>query len=563
MSGSNQFDLSTHPYCHKGHQYALDVINGIRKESKFVIGTCKRYFSDLEKKEYPFDVEKAERFLRLAQKFKNIKGNWDSEYIIFEPWQCFIFMNLYGFMDPRTGYRRYRVAYLEIARANGKSTICSICSLFELALDDPKGNEISFFATSASQSRIVLDSARAMARENKSYLRSTGAQVTAHTVKHDQSNSVMRSRSSEAGTLDGLNDKLSVIDELHSVKQELYDVVVSGLKKRRDSLLLCITTAGTDLEGVGFSQSQYAKRLCLGEIEDDQTFAAVYTLDPDDDIFDEENWIKANPNYGVSVDPIAMRSTAKKAREIPTELANFKIKNLNIWNSELSAFFNLAKWDACSRPELRAEDFKGQRCRIGVDLASKVDLTTYVKIFKKDDKYYLFDTSYIPEKTVANTPNNSLYINSIGQGFLHTMPGETIDQEVIEKAILADAKLFKIQEAMFDPWNAAGLMSRLKGQRIECVEFHMRVSNLSEPMKTLDALVREGRLFHNGSPLMRWCIGNVVAKYDANDNVFPRKSNEKLKIDLAVAAIMALAGWLVEEKQGSVYEREARGIRFL
>ena len=154
-------------------------------------------------------------------------------------------------------------------------------------------------------------------------------------------------------------------------------------------------------------------------------------------------------------------------------------------------------------------------------------------------------------------------MNSIGQGHLIQLKGETIDQSLIEADILADSKKFKIAEAMFDPWNAAAMIGRLSKERIECVEFHMRVSNFSEPMKTLDAMIREGKVVHNGSPLLRWCIGNVVAKEDANQNVFPRKSNEKLKIDLAVATIMAFAGWLVEKQKDSVYVREVRGLKFL
>lgn len=563
MPTSNPYNLITHPYCNKGHQYALDVIAGKVLACVYVIGACNRYISDLDKGEYPFDQDAAERFMRLGQKFNHVKGEWKTDNVVFEPWQCFIFMNIYGFIDNRTGYRRFRTAYIEIPRANGKSAKASICGLYALSLDNPKGNEISCFATKSDQARIVLDSSRAMARDNPAYVKGTGVTVQAHAIKHDKSNSIMRARSSDHGSLDGLNDVLSIIDELHAVGQELYDVVVSGLKKRRDSLLLCITTAGTSTEGVGFAQSSYSKKVATGELEDDQTFAIIYTIDKGDDIFEESTWRKANPNYGVSVDPIAMASTAQKSREMPTELANFKVKNLNIWTSEMAAYFHIGKWDACADPTITEESFRGMRCRIGVDLASKVDLATYVKVFCRDGKYYIFDKSYIPEQTVIETPNNSLYVNSISQGYLIQMPGETVDQDIIRDSIIGDMKKFRLEQAMFDSWNAASLMGQLQKQRLEVLEFRMNTQNMSEPMKALDALIREGKIVHNGSPLLRWCMGNVVAKVDANDNVYPRKTHERLKIDISVALIMALAGWVLETKERSVYERESRGLRVL
>lgn len=110
----------------------------------------------------------------------------------------------------------------------------------------------------------------------------------------------------------------------------------------------------------------------------------------------------------------------------------------------------------------------------------------------------------------------------------------------------------------YDPWSANEFAQRMAAKRMNMIEFRMTTANLSEPMKTLDALIRQKRIIHDGNELVTWCLGNVVAKRDANENVFPRKENEKLKIDPAVAMIMALAGWIGEEANESVYEK--RGI---
>lgn len=552
-------DWSKYPNAQKGHNYALDVVSGKVVACKYVIGACQRYLKDLETKEFPFYPEHPEKFLRTTQRFAHIKGTWSTPNIVYEPWQCFIYINILGFYDNRTGHRRYRTAHVEVPRGSGKSVLASTLALYFLALDNPVGNEISCFATKSDQARIVLDTSRAMARGNPSFLKATKTEVLAHSIKHDLSNSVMRSRSSDHGSLDGLSDILSIVDELHAVSRELFDVVISGMNKRKDSLLFCITTAGFDMDGVGYSQSTYAKKVSTQEVEDDQFFAIVYTIDEGDDIFDETSWKKANPNYGISVDPINFESKAKKAKITPSDLPNFKVKMLNIWLSEAKAYYEPAKWELCAKPDLRLEDFKGKKCKLGVDIASKIDLTSIGYLFYENGIYHFFDRSYIPEATVRKV-SSVLYDNCIANGHLIQTKGEVIDQDQIRDQILKDAKDFKIDEVLCDPWNTLNLMKQLENERLNVTEFKMNVANLSEPTKTLDVLMRTNKIFHNGSPLLKWAIGNVIAKEDNNANVFPKKSHERLKIDPIISLLMALASWLQDTKKQSVYE--SRGITF-
>jgi phage terminase large subunit-like protein len=551
----NPVNPKDYPYVYSGYQYAIDVVEGKIPNCQYIIGACNRFFKDLSR--YPFDKDVAERYLRLSQKFEHVNGEWGTKNIVYEPWQNFMFMNIMGFINPITGYRRYRTAHIEIPRGQGKSLMASQLGLYFLSLDNPAGNEISCVATKVDQARIVLDVARNMASKNKQFLKSTGTKVLAHKITHEKSNSLMKALSSDSKSLDGLKDVLAIMDELHAVSRDLFDVIFSGMKKRRDSLLLCITTAGFDVEGVGFTQSSYAKRVALGEVEDDTFFSLVYTIDEGDDIFDEKTWRKANPNYGVSVDPITFEATAKKAKEVPSDLANFKVKNLNIWLSEARAFFDTYKWDQCADTELTFEKMRGERCMVGIDLASKIDLTSIAYVFKKDGLYYILDTSYIPEETVKNS-NNSLYVDCVGKGYLNQTRGEAIDYDQIRAEVLAQSKKVKVVDVLFDPWNATEFAQKLTKERLNMVEFRFNTSNLSEPTKRLDALIREGKVRHNGSPLLRWAIGNVVCKEDAAGNVYPKKSHERLKIDPAIAVIMALASWIQKDQAESVYE--SRGI---
>lgn len=555
------FSSKDYPNCTEGHQYALDVVSGKQLACKYVIGACSRYLRDLENgEEFTFKPEKAERYLRIVQQFEHVIGNWKTPHIVYKPWQKFVWMNLMGFYSNETNERRFRIGHVEIPRGSSKSTMASQCALYFLALDNPKGNQISTIASRREQARIVLDSARQMAKKAVSYRNSTGVKVLAHSIIHERSNSKIRALSSDHTGLDGLQDILAICDELHAMRRETFDVVYSGMSKRKDSLTLCITTAGFDMDSVGFSQSAYAKKVATGDVKDDQFFSIVYTVDEGDDIFDPKTWQKANPGWGDSVDITTFEAKAKKALEMPSDIPNFKVKHLNMWLSESNAFFDVARWDLCADTSLKLEDFVGEKCYVGVDLASKIDLTSIGFVFKRNDIFYIFDRSYIPEETVKSV-RNSLYDDCIGSGHLIATKGEAIHYPHISNDLVGHSRRFKFAEVFYDPWNATSFAQDLVAARLPMCEFRFNTANLSEPTKNLDALIRQGKVRHNGSPLLRWCIGNVVCKIDAADNVFPKKNHERLKIDPVIAIIMAMAGHLQKEEKKSVYE--ARPLRFI
>lgn len=556
-----KFNSAVHPNCARGHKYAVDVLAGKIVACEFIQAACLRYLHDVDNTsaQFWFDADAAEKYLRTVQKFHHVIGHWKSKTIDYEPWQCWVWMNIIGFKMKATGFRRFRIAHIEIARGNAKSAMASQASLYFLALDNPNGNQISTVATKKDQARIVLDSARLMARKNPSFLRHTGVKVLAHSLSHPQSGSVVRALASEHSGLDGLNDVLAICDELHAMKRETFEVITSGMSKRADSLTLCITTAGADVHSVGHSQSAYAKKVAKGEVQDDQFFSAVYCLDEGDDWADEKVWIKPNPNLGVSVDIATLRAKVEKALVTPADIPNIKIKHMNMWIAEAKAFFDQKAWDLCADPTLKIENFQRQSCRMGLDLASHIDITSFVLLFRKDGTYYVFDRSYIPEETVRSV-RNTLYEECIANGYLIATPGAAINYEYIQQEMLKAAKDVRVSECLYDAWNATETAQKLS-DKIEMVKIAMNVANFSEPMKKLDAMIRKGQIRHNGSPLLRWCLGNVVAKEDHNGNVFPRKSHEKLKIDPIIALLMALAGWLQDEEKDSVYEE--RGLRVL
>lgn len=558
----NIFNKKTYPNNHKAYQYMLDVLDDKIITNIYIKSICKKVLQDFSDERFFFDKDWSERFMKMFQNFHHVIGEWKTPNIILEPWQSFFFMCVEGFYWKESEKRKYKTAYKEVSRGNGKSAECSVTGLIYLSLyKTVKGNKVFSVATKKEQARIVLDSARQMAKKNESFLSHTGVEVFAHHIYHEKSDSEFKALSSDSKSLDGLQPILGVVDELHAHKDRaVYDVIDSAMSKRKDSLLLVITTAGFSLEGIGYSQSLYAKKVALGEIADESFFPMVYTLDENDDWKNPEVWIKSNPNLGVSVDIDTFSAKAFKAANNPADEINFKVKHLNLWQNAASQFFNIKKWKECSQKNLKMEDFVNEPCYVGIDLASKKDLTSFAYIFKRDGKFYIFTENFAPELAIEESKNVN-YKKWEKSGELIKTPGAAINYDQIEDRFLLNSKKYNFIECFFDGWNATEFAQNMSKHRIDMVEFRMSTGNLSEPMKRLDALILDGNVVHNGSELMEWCLSNVVARRDHNDNVFPKKEHADMKIDPIVATIMALAGWVAREQEESVYKD--RGMVFI
>lgn len=560
------FNEKKFPFVSKGHKYALDILSGDINANIWIKGACQRYLDDLkrikEDKDCPFYFrpEKAEKFLRIVQKFDHAVGKWGTKKIIFEPWQCFAWMCIKGFYAHYSNEVRFRTIHLDVGRGNAKSTMASQASLYDLCCDEPAGNRIYCAATSRQQAGEVLEGSRIMASKNKSFLKTFGVEVRANEILHKDSNSFVKSISAQANNADGKIGKTIVTDELHAMQRKLFETLISGQSKRKDSQIISITTAGYANDGIGASQRAYAKKVALREVEDDTFFALVFCIEDNDDPFDPNVWVKANPNLGVSVDPVNFKAQAEKAKINPEDKAGFMIKHLNLYLNSANQFFDVNKWKQCKNGDINLFDFKGRKCHVGIDLASKVDLVSICFIFKTEDKFIPFWRSYVPEERLKN-PSRQNYARYVEEGDLIPTPGEAINLVKIYEDLTKFLELFDILSIAADPWNATEMINKLEMGGYNVVEFRMNTANLSEPMKKLDAEIREGNMEHNTGKMLEWCLGNVVAKRDHNDNVFPRKEHESLKIDPIVAALMPMGAYINDEQKESVYEK--RGLIIL
>lgn len=557
----------TRDYLAIADQYCRDVIAGKILANKYVTSACKRQIADLKrwkKKSSPFqfNAEKAIKVCQFIELLPHIKGPLANTPIVLEPWQVFILTTIFGWVN-KDGKRRFRRVYIEVPRGNGKSALSSGVGLYMLAGDDEGGAEVYSLATTRDQARIVFGDAQQMARKCAGLREQLGVEVLAHNINVMRTASKFEALSAEGSTLDGLNIHFGCIDELHAHKtRAVYDVVETGTGKRDQSLLWVITTAGSNRSGICYEARTFVTKLLDGIFEDESQFGVVYGLDEGDDWTTEEALIKANPNWGVSVRPEVVLPLQQKAMQLPSATNNFKTKHLNEWVNADVAWMDMRSWDSCSNPDLSIEDFAGKPCYIGLDLASKTDIAALVALFPTEDgKYAAFAKYYLPEDTIFDG-RNSQYPGWQQVGRILATPGSVIDYEYIENDLIDLCARFEVKEIPYDPWQATQLATRMIDKGLPMVEMRASVANFSEPMKNLEALTLQGKLLHDGDPVLTWMVSNVVAHLDAKDNIYPRKERPENKIDGVVALIMALNRAQINAGQGpSVYEE--RGVLML
>lgn len=542
--------LTNRDYCKVGERYARDVVSGKAPACKWVRLACQRQLDDLKRPKgsfrWRFDKKKATDVCEFLETLSHIKGkDWKSKHLYLEPWQCFFITSIFGWVDKDTRHRRYRKAYIEVPRKNGKTFICAGIALFLLCADGEPGAEVYSAAVTRDQARYVWELARDMVKREPEMQDHFGVEPLAHSIIIGSTGSSFKPLSRDADTLEGLSPHGAIIDELHAHKtREVFDVLNVATGSRRQSLIMMITTAGDNKAGICYEQHTYVQQVLQGRHEDDRYFGLIYTLDVEDDWTTEASARKANPNYGVSVLADDLQTIGKQAQASAESQNTFLNKRLNIWTTVGTAYFNMLAWDTvCKDESLTVEDFYGQPCIIGLDLASKKDLSAKIILFKKAGIYYAFGKYYLPEDVISpGGPNYDFYRGWARDNKLTLTPGNRTDYDYIERDLLEDmANLRPIHVGVDPNYNAAQLTTRMLAAGVPMIDVPQNYQTFTEPMKTLDALMISARIKHNGDDVLGWAMGNVVAKKNYRGDVHPDKAQDVNKIDPAVALLNALS----------------------
>ena len=528
--------------------YARSVVDGEVPAGKYHQAACRRFLSDRERDDFAFDEVAAERAIGFFPRLRHYKGQWAGTPIQLEPWQQFIVGQLFGWRES-SGLRRYRSAYIEVPRKNGKTLMAAVVAIYATFFDAEPGAEGYCAATSRDQAHLVFRDAEMLVlrtpalsqrieRAGKYLLRRGAAQL--------------RTLSSKDDSLDGLSPHLVIVDEYHAhPDRKVYDVLETALGAREQPLFLTITTAGSDPHTPCGELHDHACRVLDTAVSDDRMFAFIAHADAGDDPHEEETWRKANPNLGVSVLLDDMRERSDRARSMPSAQAAFKQKRLNIWVKAVSPWLDIEAWQV-GQSTWDAAELDGRRCWGGLDLAAKIDLAAFVLLFlpepdDADRRWRLLSWFFTPKQDIEKREKRWIVPLErwADEGLLEVTPGARIDHGAIRDAVVEADQRFRIERVGFDPWNIGNfdheLQEVLGWDEDRVIEVRQTYAGLSWASKELEAEVASRHVDAGGNEVMTWMAANAIVDQDSSGNIRPTKNPKKLRgrIDGIVATVIA------------------------
>lgn len=507
-----------------------------------------------------FVWDRSEALLRIKffSLLSHYKGDCAGSAFALEPWQQFIVGSVYGWKMADTKRRRFRYVYIEVPRKNGKTTLSAGFSIMGLIcgasnMRPEAGAEIYSTATKEDQAKISWNDARLMVKRSEGLSEMIVARMKE--LKFDDADAIFRPLGADSLTLDGLNPYVAIMDELHAwPNRDLWDVITDAIGARAEPLIIQITTAGYNQQGICYEQRRHVCAMLDGKADyvDESYFGIVYTIDEGDDPFAEETWFKANPNLGVSKSLEFMRDEAARARMVPSKRNAFLNKQLDVWTEQAEVWIPSEKWDR-GNLQIDLATLPGNPCVGALDLASSGDIAALVWEFRVGDKYVLLPRMFIPEDRLRERVRRDRvpYDQWVRDGHLIVTPGDLIDYAVIRAHLLADAALFQPSEIAYDRWNANDTVTILTEAGMTMTPFGQGYASMSPAAKAFETDVVAGRVIHGGHPVLRWMMGNVVLTRDPAGNIKPDKGKSREKIDGIVASVMAHGRLMLQPAQAS------------
>lgn len=524
--------------------YARRVVAGKIPVCKWVKLACQRHLSDLESNRgIWWDQKACDRALKFFGFLKHSKGEFAGKPFVLEPWQQFVIGCIFGWKRAN-GTRRFREAWIEIPRKNGKTQMAAAVALLLLIADLEGGAEVYSCATKRAQAKLSHDEAKRMVKRSPSLKKKVD--VYRDNLSVESTDSKYEPLGADADTADGTNPSGLILDEVHAWKgREFWDVLDTASGARRQPLKFCITTAAVDsrTETVYDEQHKYAKNVLDDKYPDDSLFAVIYTIDDGDAWDDESIWAKANPNLGISVSLEYLRDKHRKAKGSPAAVNAFKRLYLNVRTASVDGWLPMDLWDRCGLTTFDAAELIGLDCWGGLDIANSSDLAAFVLIFRWEEGYRLLCWFWCPSdaRDTRGQKLRELLAPWIDGEFIAATEGNEIDLKAIEERAKEAAVLYNLREIAFDPWNATATAQNLTADGIEMVKFPQNIRTFNEPARLLESLVRQGKLWHNANPVLTWMAGNVTIKQDGIGNMMPDRKKSANKIDGIPALIMGLA----------------------
>jgi phage terminase large subunit-like protein len=581
---------------HPVTRYATEIVSKLRPACKREWESCERHLKDLQRQgtdgfPYVFDETRADRIFDWFEKCcRHVRGPFSGQLIELLPFQKFDIGCLFGWVHKDTGRRRFKKAFNMRARGNVKSTEMSAIALYGMCSDCvyPPGKpeekkyesspEVECAAVDRDQAKRVWGDAKAMGEKSPDIRKRLSIKRTY--IEHQSRGGFLRPLSKDTKNKDSGAPCIVIIDEYHAhPTSEIHDVLYSGFGKRQQSLMIIITTAGKDAENSPCKKEvdSLCYKILDGIIEDDEYFVMIRELDKGDDPHDEKLWVKANPvlqddNEYSQILLCQIRDEHNKAYNSgdPDKIREFLIKRCDMWQSDSERKYMsgcMDKWKALavSRADF-LELVKKKDCFAGLDLSKTIDLTGAGFVFPLEDgRFAVCGHGFMPEEGATKHEHSDRvpYKSWAKDGWCTLTEGAVTDYKYI-KSFIHDKEFdegWKIKEIDYDPYNASHFAQDLSDLEYQCVEIRQGTKTLSEPTKFFRTLILQGKIVHDGSPLLTWCVSNAREEPDSNENIKLSKKNkdDSQRIDILAAILNAFARAMV----ATTYVYEKHGIRSL
>lgn len=488
------------------------------------------------------------------------EGEFAGLPFVLSDWERLFVRTVFGWKRA-DGTRLIRVAYLEIAKKNGKTEFAAGLAILLLVGDGEIRGQVYSLATNTEQASIVFEKAGVMVAFSPSL--GECVEVFKTSLYCPDLMASFKPLSSAPTGKHGFSVSAAIGDETHEwTDDRLQDAVHKNTAARRQPLEIYITTAGVRGVGYGWQLHSRAVKVLEGAIVDPTFLAMIFAADAEDDWTLEATWRKANPGLGISPKLDFIQEECAKAQESPRLENEFKRYHLNLWTEQVTRWLPMAKWRLCSRAandndlwKRLAEELVGRKCWGGLDLASTRDFNALVWAFPPED---LDDPSalltllwrfWLPEERLKARGEEEVEFKDWRlAGAITETPGNVTDYRAIMRQVEQDATDFDVQELAIDRWNSTQTTVDLRELGINAFQMGQGYASMSGPSKEYEKLVLGTRLEHGNQPVATWMASNVAIINDPAGNIKPAKDKSTENIDGQVAAIMAVGRAMLREE---------------
>lgn len=534
-------------------RYAYDVLEGRIVTGKRIRQACERFFRWIDQADeqgFYLDHEAGIRVINFFPTLLNhTKGKMAGQPFHLAPFQQFTMYNVFAWRDS-SGIRRINTVYDKRAKKNGKSAEMAGVCLYGLSFEMEMEAEIYIGATKEEQAKICWLQAKnfIVSPVANPVIRRLGFQCKQREIWNHETNSVLRPLGGDSKTQDGINSHFSIIDEYHAhptdaVKENLE----SSSVQRKEPITWHITTAGTNIASVCKLYEDMCGDVLEGIKEDNHLWIMIHDLDDGDDWEDPANWQKANPLLGQGLTIEALEKEYNKAVNQPSKSPNFKTKHLNMWVDAPTVWIPQEIWDKNKVEEIPLKKFLSHGSYAGLDLSTTTDITAYIILSEpdQDGNRYIKPFFFCPKDTIDKRSKEDRvpYRYWMDAGLLTATDGNTVDYDVVEETVRQTYHSWNIQRLGMDQWNASQVANNLEKTGVECSFFSQAISNISHPTKQFQKLVYEGKLKHDGNPILKWMLAGCVIITDPNENIKVHKGKSHAgnkRVDGIIATIIAL-----------------------